>query len=692
MNANLFYIKTLVTLVLLSGAIFMNGQSLIKQEIDDRINQRVEFQEFSLFSLTTINDPKIEETVKAPTFLKLDKAELKRLYKQGPSSIQLTIPKAGSNGTTVLLYRNSILSEELTVQYKNEAINKTSEDNGIHYWGINPAAGNSLVAISIFEEDLKGLISDDLGNWNLGKLANKEDIFIYYNDKNLLNQSPNLSCGTKDDLYIQIPEETSVNKGNNPKCVDIYVEVNYDIYLTHFGNTNAFVTSIFNQSAILYANRGITIRLSDMLIWTIPSPYNGVNSTQMLNQFQAQTNFWNGDIAHLLTYHAYGGLAATINGLCHPNMDSRMCYSGIENNIVNNVPIYSWTVYVFSHENGHLLGSPHTHNCSWNGNNTAIDGCWTPEGSCSQPGIPSNGGTVMSYCHQLPIGVNFANGFHPQVGNRMNNAINSAGCLALCNGPACTVSVSPSSISTTPAGGNNSTFVTATTGQAWSASSNTFWITVTSGSGNGSGTLGFNVAANTGPARTGTISISCATSATTVTVYQADGGCVANLSLNGAVSGTLNYSASNTISSTQTLHNQSNVDYSGGNQVSLKPGFRAFSGAQFHGHIASCFNGQTTGTNTNKSSSNTPNSLHINNGFVTIHPIKPLTLELTLQSSADFSFQIRNHAGKEVLSEPQNKLKVGTHNYDLSTLPAGIYLVTVVVGGEEKTMKVIVEE
>jgi hypothetical protein len=43
---------------------------------------------------------------------------------------------------------------------------------------------------------------------------------------------------------------------------------------------------------------------------------------------------------------------------------------------------------------------------------------------------------------------------------------------------------------------------------AWTAVSNATWITVTSGAaGTGNGTVGFSAAANTGAARTGTLTI-----------------------------------------------------------------------------------------------------------------------------------------------------------------------------------------
>src|SRR5690606_8460773 len=60
-------------------------------------------------------------------------------------------------------------------------------------------------------------------------------------------------------------------------------------------------------------------------------------------------------------YNTYVGPFSMINTAGSPNIPA--------------VPVYSWDVTCSTHEMGHNLGSPHTHNCAWNGNNTAIDNC-----------------------------------------------------------------------------------------------------------------------------------------------------------------------------------------------------------------------------------------------------------------------------------------------------------------------------
>jgi hypothetical protein len=74
--------------------------------------------------------------------------------------------------------------------------------------------------------------------------------------------------------------------------------------------------------------------------------------------------------------------------------------------------------------------------------------------------------------------------------------------------PSCTFTISPTSQSVVAGGGSGSVAVSAQTGCPWTASSSASWITVTSGSsGTGSGSVAFTVGANTGGARTGSLTI-----------------------------------------------------------------------------------------------------------------------------------------------------------------------------------------
>ncbi len=84
---------------------------------------------------------------------------------------------------------------------------------------------------------------------------------------------------------------------------------------------------------------------------------------------------------------------------------------------------------------------------------------------------------------------------------------------------ACTYNLTPSTYSTAATAGSSTFTVNTATGCAWTATSNAAWVTISSGaSASGSGTVTFQVAANSGALRTATITV---TGGNTFTINQA---------------------------------------------------------------------------------------------------------------------------------------------------------------------------
>lgn len=93
------------------------------------------------------------------------------------------------------------------------------------------------------------------------------------------------------------------------------------------------------------------------------------------------------------------------------------------------------------------------------------------------------------------------------VGNDGTTHVAATDVPADCGGT-CSFSINPTSASFAAAGGTGSVTVSTTAGCNWTAVSNSSFITITSGaSGSGSGTVTYSVAANTGTARSGTMTI-----------------------------------------------------------------------------------------------------------------------------------------------------------------------------------------
>ena len=94
----------------------------------------------------------------------------------------------------------------------------------------------------------------------------------------------------------------------------------------------------------------------------------------------------------------------------------------------------------------------------------------------------------------------------------------------------CTFAFSPASANVAATATSGSTSVTAGTGCAWTTTSNASWLAVGSGSAtSGTGTLNYTAAANSGPARSGTIAVG----GVNFTVSQANG-CTYTLSASSA--------------------------------------------------------------------------------------------------------------------------------------------------------------
>jgi hypothetical protein len=370
------------------------------------------------------------------TLLTLRQDAVESLLSSHSDFLQIPVPVSERSTMVLTLKRNEIFTSEFALYTSQDPGIPILYKPGLHYKGIVEGSPSSLVAISVFHDQIMGMIVTEQGTFTLGKIKNSTDnAHVFYNDRDF-HRPVVFDCNTKD---INVPYtkdqlEYASNSRDAGDCVRVYIEIDDEIVIDKGGAVPAteYITGLFNQSFVLYANESINMMINSIFAWTTTSPYTGTAS-QKLSAYQANTSYFDADISHLVGYST-DGVAATINGICNQNPDLSKCYSGIVN-FYWNVPTFSQSVEFITHEMGHLLGSRHTHACAWNGNNTAIDGCGTVEGSCPQPPLPpANTGTIMSYC--WTTGFDFNLGFGPQPGNVIRSVVNSANnCLAPCGPP-----------------------------------------------------------------------------------------------------------------------------------------------------------------------------------------------------------------------------------------------------------------
>jgi hypothetical protein len=415
------------------------GQKKIAEQITALQDLKTTFKKVSVLTPdATINKSDVEKVVNDATLAKINITKLNQIFAAKDEFIELDIPYQNQL-ISVLLYKVNPFTEDF--QIDTDKKRNIAYQKGVYYRGIIKNDMNSVSSFNFFNGEFNGIISSEtLGNLVIGKLdkqANQLDYIVYSDSK--MNIISDWKCNVKEDGF-EVDQNTTLNREvNTAKCVTFYFEIDFTLFTQNGSDTTAttnWMTSVFNNVQTLFNNDGITTALKSMFIWTSQDIYEGIgnSSSVYLNSFAQNRPVFNGDVGMLVGIDPGGlGGVAFLNSICANNNYS---YSDVDFSF-STVPSFSWTVQVITHEFGHSLGSPHTHGCYWNGNNTSIDGCGTtagyPEGNCPVGPIPSSSvkGTIMSYCHLVGgVGISFANGFGPQPTTLIQNNVNNKSCLS----------------------------------------------------------------------------------------------------------------------------------------------------------------------------------------------------------------------------------------------------------------------
>lgn len=428
----------LIALLLASFGVF--AQRNVSKKVNDLISQNTTFKKYSvLIENNAIQNAATRNAVTKATYATINQTAIGEIAQNQYDFLEVEIPYLGATITTQL-FKVDLFAEGFHIDTDKAA--SIDYEKGTHYRGIVKGDPNSLVSFNFFKQEFNAVISNNLINnlvvAKLDKINNTSD-YIVYSDVNLKAKN-NFECKVKSSFETSAQELRNQESTASIRCVTMYFEIDYDLYQANNSSTTTtanWMTSVFNNVQTIFTNDGITTSLKSTFIWTTPDPYDGIgdSSADYLYKFNELRPVFDGDLGQLLGIDpgGLGGVAVGINGIC---TQSNFSYSDVSFSF-QTVPTYSWTILVITHEFGHLLGSPHTHGCHWNGNQTAIDGCGQSagyfEGDCDEGPIPSETvqGTIMSYCHLVDgVGINFVNGFGPQPAARIISKVNAGTCLS----------------------------------------------------------------------------------------------------------------------------------------------------------------------------------------------------------------------------------------------------------------------
>lgn len=425
--------KLILTGLILIVASASMGQEAVKRNIQKFQESGKIFKKISPFQTATAKGNEslrslgVEESALLNgTAFFLNETNGKSLKDDLSGFLRMEIP-ADIEPLEILLYEQSIFTDDAVISTSDAPDVSLPLPDAKFYRGIVAGQEHSLVAITISDDEINGLLSYGSETYVIGKIEDsKTNAHIWYKDEDLLLDESFTCEAIPSETHDDSPKIDNLESPKTTNCVRMRVEIDSDVVSDFGGTTGAtnYITSLFNQVVVLFANDDIDVVVSEIFAWNGNSPYSGNVSDRL---YQMSNNSSNADLTQLISGQGGSGIAF-LSGLC--SSSTGVSVAGIFG-FFNNVPSYSWDVNVTTHEIGHNLSSRHTHACAWNGNNTAIDGCGPSAGyseGCSAP-IPSGGGTIMSYCHLLSTGVNFNLGFGPQPTTRITNYVNSRSCL-----------------------------------------------------------------------------------------------------------------------------------------------------------------------------------------------------------------------------------------------------------------------
>lgn len=249
---------------------------------------------------------------------------------------------------------------------------------------------------------------------------------------------------------IAIPETGGDDDGTITaytwKVLDQAIDCDWE-YRNLFSSVNetaAFAVLLTAASSSIYErDMQLKISLNYIRVWNTSSdPYTKFDTNTALPEFR---DYWNANMggvgrnfAHLLSAKDMGGGRAYIQGLCNSSS------YGVSGNNSGSFPYPlqmnsddNWDIIVFTHEQGHNIGSAHTH-CF----NPPIDMCYNQEGGCYNGSPVCQVGTIMSYCHTCPGGLsNMTLQFHSRCIDVMRTYVDGRGCPTTGRNP-CYVDVS----------------------------------------------------------------------------------------------------------------------------------------------------------------------------------------------------------------------------------------------------------
>lgn len=383
------------------------------------------------------SQPRILTTVANPlgvqqSAVQLHTQVLQTIMQTKPASIVADVPLF--DGTEeVLLQRSHI------VDFKTRFVMGTALGD-VPFNGLDCALpyegtlrNGARVILTVTQNEIMGLVFQD----GIAHPITKQTQQGFYTladgtpDKFTLNCSTDEHTISKDILEMMNTIASGKQKASLQSDELLTIEVALDAdyyYYGRFSNDSvkaaSYLLTLFAASSAIFVHDvNAQFAITYVRIWKNITPY-GATVYDVAKYWRQNMKSVQYDAVHFLSgsSSAGGGVAARIGGICS---DSGSFARSSLNLDFKSATVYSYDLFVVSHEFGHVFGSAHTHSCLWR--DGQIDNCGpTESGPCTFTKPKPLKGTIMSYCSQTSIGV--ALEFHPMCKQMIRTFLERSAC------------------------------------------------------------------------------------------------------------------------------------------------------------------------------------------------------------------------------------------------------------------------
>ncbi len=412
------------------------------QSIDPfHLNEIIKSEEVTRKNLFETDDSNKKFLLPGVSLFHLNQKNLQRIRNEFDPVIASKIPLDSHSSVDFIYTEYDFFTHDFNVNLLLDGLNQQIPvDKGIHLKGKMENDNNSFSSISVFQGEIYGTAYTSEGH-KISMLPydfdNTNNLTCMVIDEAKTVHKPITAGCVTDDLrqYFGTEYDIQYRTSDNCKSVNISVDIDYELYLKFKGNVQAitnYVTGLFNNVHTLYKRENISIALAQINIHATKDNFTHISASDDLEYFRKKYPNTNKTLKILLSGYTKAN-QPSLGGMANINTICLSTYSYAFANVMGtyvNAPVYSWDVFMVTHELGHILGSKHTHACAWGPNkNQAIDNCAKLEGTCALPGIPAKG-TIMSYCYITGMpGIDLTLGFGKEPGDLIRSKVKSSACL-----------------------------------------------------------------------------------------------------------------------------------------------------------------------------------------------------------------------------------------------------------------------